>query len=63
MLTESYESHCHEGHQAAFCIVHEVSKPQPLLGLAANLALLALLVPLGKEGAFLPKMVQEILDN
>lgn len=43
--------------------MHEISKPHPLLCLAANLALLALLISLRQESALLPKMVQEVFNN
>lgn len=43
--------------------MQEIPAPHPLLRLAANLALFALLVPLREERALLPKVIQEILDN
>jgi hypothetical protein len=62
-LTQSYQSDSHEWHDAALGIVHKVPESHPLLRLAADLALAALLVPLGEEGGLLSKVVQQVLDD
>jgi hypothetical protein len=62
-LTVKHKVHHHEGHEAAFVVVHEVLISHPLLRLAANLAFLCIFPALWHERAVAKVLAHVLYDE